>query len=117
VKVIPAKAEALATDHETSGVWEVKFGSDYGKFEGTMTLHRDGNAVKGTWAGAFGQDLPISGLWRNGYVELTFDGTWPGDKPAPMTATLAGWIDGDSANGRMKVEGRADGQWTALRKK
>src|SRR3977135_1562208 len=33
--------------------------------------------------------------------------TWPGEKPAAMTATLAGWIDGDSAKGRMKVEGRA----------
>jgi hypothetical protein len=26
------------------------------------------------------------------------------------------WIDGDSAAGRMKVEGRADGPWTAERK-
>jgi hypothetical protein len=33
-----------------------------------------------------------------------------------MTATLAGWIDGDAASGRMKVEARADGQWTAVRK-
>jgi hypothetical protein len=31
-------------------------------------------------------------------------------------AKLAGWIDGDSAGGRMKVEGHADGQWTATRK-
>jgi hypothetical protein len=117
VKVIPAPAEAVTNDGEASGTWEVKFSSDYGKYEGSMNLHRDGNALKGTWTGGFGQDLPVSGTWRNGYVELTFNGTWPGDKPAPATATLAGWVDGDAAKGRMKVEGRADGQWTALRKK
>jgi hypothetical protein len=117
VKVIPAKAEAVTNDGEASGTWEVKFATDYGKFDGSMNLHRDGNVVKGTWSGAFGKDQPVSGTWRNGYVELTFDGTWPGEKPAPVTVTLAGWVDGDSAKGRVKAEGRADGLWTASRKK
>jgi hypothetical protein len=117
VKVIPSKAEAVTNNGEAAGAWEVKFASDYGSYEGSMNLHRDGNAMKGVWSGAFGQDQPVGGTWRDGYGELTFNGTWPGEKPAPMTATLAGWIDGDAASGRMKVEGRADGQWTALRKK
>lgn len=117
VKVIPAKAEAVTNDGEVFGTWDVKFASDYGGYDGSMILHRDGNTVKGIWSGAFGHDQPISGTWHNGYVELTFDGTWLSEKPLPMTATLAGWIDGDSAKGRMKVEGRADGQWTAIRKK
>jgi hypothetical protein len=122
VKVTPAKAEAVTNDGEASGTWEVIFASDYGRFGGSMNLRREGNAVKGTWSsGEFGKELPVSGAWRNGYVELTFNGGWPSDKPdekpAPMTATLAGWIDGDSARGRMKVERRADGQWTAVRKK
>jgi hypothetical protein len=117
VKVTPAADEAVTNDGEASGTWEVKFASDYGAYVGSMSLHRDGNVVKGTWSGAFGQDQPVSGTWRNGYVELTFDGTWPGEKPAPVTLTLAGWVDGDAAKGRMKAEGRADGQWTALRKK
>jgi hypothetical protein len=30
---------------------------------------------------------------------------------------MAGWIDGDNATGRMKAESRADGIWTAERKK
>ena len=117
LKVIPAKVKAVTNGGEASGAWDVKFASDYGGYDGSMILHRDSDTVKGTWSGAFGHDQPISGTWNNGYVELTFGGTWPGEKPAPMTATLAGWIDGDSANGRMKVEGRADGQWTAVRKK
>lgn len=117
VKVIPAQPEAVTNGGEASGTWQVNFASDYGSYAGSMNLDRDGNAVKGTWTGDFGQNQPISGTWRNGYIELTFNGTWPGDRPAPMTATLAGWIDADSARGRMKVEGRADGQWTAQRKK
>ena len=117
VKVIPAKVEAVTNDGEGSGTWEVKFATDYGKYDGSMNLHRDGNMLKGAWSGAFGKDQPVSGTWRNGYVELTFSGTWPGEKPAPVTVTMAGWVDGDSANGRVKAEGRADGLWTASRKK
>jgi hypothetical protein len=30
---------------------------------------------------------------------------------------MAGWIDGDTGTGRVTVEGRADGQWTAGQKK
>ena len=114
--VSPAKAGPMTNDGEASGVWNVVFASDYGRYQGSMDLHRDGSAVKGTWSGAFGQSLPVNGTWRKGYVELTFNGTWDDKPPAAMTATLAGWIDGDSATGRMKVEGRADGQWTATRK-
>jgi len=83
-----------------------------------MQLHRDSKAIAGTWSGDFGKDLNVTGTWRDGYVELTFIGNRQDDPkapPVPATATLAGWIDGDSAAGRMKVEGRADGQWTATR--
>jgi hypothetical protein len=116
IKVIPAKPETVTNDGEASGTWDVKFASDYGKYEGSMNLRRNGNTVSGTWSGAFGQNLPIGGTWRDGYIELTFTGTWP-EKQMPAKATIAGWVDGDSATGRMKVEGRADGQWTALKRK
>jgi hypothetical protein len=33
-----------------------------------------------------------------------------------VNAFLAGWVDGDSGKGRMRVEGRADGAWVAKRK-
>ena len=117
LKITPARPQPVENGGEAAGSWDVKFGSDYGPYAGSITLQRDGAAVTGTWSGAFGDALPVSGTWRNGYVELTFSGTWDNKKPAPMTATLAGWIDGDSAGGRMKVEGRADGQWIATRKK
>ena len=117
LKITPAKAEAIENNGEAVGTWGVKFASDYGSYDGSMDLHREGNAVTGTWSGDFGQNLSVRGTWRNGYVELTFTGTWPQGKPSPAVATLAGWIDGDSAKGRMRVETRADGQWTATRKK
>jgi hypothetical protein len=81
-----------------------------------MNLTRDADNMKGTWSGDFGKELPISGTWRDGYVELTFGGTWPETK-SPATAILAGWVDGDITKGRMSVEGRAMGQWTAQRQK
>jgi len=118
LRIIPAQAQPVENGGEAAGTWDVKFSSDYGAYTGSMILHRDGGAVTGQWSGAFGPDQPISGKWRNGYIELSFGGSWPYGKPAPaISTTLAGWIDGDAAGGRMKVEGRADGQWTAVREK
>jgi hypothetical protein len=117
LKIIHAEAQPVQNVGEAAGTWDVNYASDYGRFAGSMNLHREGAVVTGTWSGAFGPSQPISGSWRNGYIELSFSGTWPEEKPGPVSATLAGWIDGDSASGRMKVEGRADGQWSAVRKK
>jgi hypothetical protein len=117
LKITPAQVQPVQNGGEAAGTWEVNYASDFGRYSGSMNLHREGGTVTGTWSGAFGDNQPISGTWRNGYVELSFRGTWPDGKPGPVDATLAGWIDGDSATGRMKVEGRADGQWNAVRKK
>lgn len=116
VKVTPAAPEPIKNDGEIAGSWAVEFSTDYGKFKGLMGLRRADSTVTGTWSGDLGQSLPVSGTWRNGYIELTFNGSWP-EKQQPVRAALAGWIDGDSGKGRMKLEGRADGQWTATRKK
>jgi hypothetical protein len=117
LRVAPEKPQPVHNGGEAAGAWRLTFASDYGKFEGTMDLHREGAAITGTWSGAFGDNRPITGAWRDGYIELTFPGQWTNGDPGPITAKLAGWIDDDSATGRMKVEGRADGQWTAERKK
>jgi hypothetical protein len=104
---------------DADGNWEVKCGTDAGPIGGTLQLKRDGDKVTGTWSGELGKDRTITGTWRNGYVELSFNVDWPLDDKgtvAPAVATLAGWVDGDSAGGRMKVEGRADGRWSAARK-
>ncbi len=117
LKITHAQAQPVQDGGEAAGTWDVNYASDYGRFAGSMNLHREGSTVTGAWSGAFGPNQPISGTWRNGYIELTFSGTWSEGKPGPVNATLVGWIDGDSATGRMKVEGRADGQWSAVRKK
>jgi hypothetical protein len=116
VRVTPSEPESVTNGSDPSGNWTVECGTDSGKFSGSMELHREGDALIGTWSGDFGNDLTVNGTWRNGYAELSFNGTWP-ERPAPVTATLAGWFDADGAKGRMKVEGRADGQWSAVRKK
>jgi hypothetical protein len=116
VRVTPVEPQFVANGGEAAGNWSLQFSSDYGKFSGSMNLHRDGEAVKGVWSGDFGNDRPISGTCRNGYIELMFNGMWPKSE-VPITAVLAGWIDGHFGKGQMKVEGRADGQWTAVRQK
>lgn len=117
LKITHAQPQPVQNGGEAAGTWDVNYASDYGRFSGSMNLHREGGTVTGTWSGAFGPNQPISGTWRDGYIELSFSGTWPEGKPGPVDAMLVGWIDGDSATGRMKVEGRADGQWSAVRKK
>ena len=78
---------------DAGGTWQVKCFSDAGIFGGTLQLARDG------------------------YVEISFDAQWKFPHlQGHGAATLAGWIDGDSAGGRMRVEGLTDGRWTATRK-
>jgi len=116
LRIENTKPDPLENGGEAAGTWDVKFTTDAGNFGGTLKLVREGSTLAGLWSGALGPDQAASGNWRDGYVELTFSGTWP-QQPGAVTATLAGWIDGDSAKGRMKIEGRADGRWTAVRKK
>ncbi len=120
LRITPSEPLPIQNGGEVAGIWHVVFASDYGRYEGVMDLRRDGKAIAGTWTGAFGKDLAVSGTWRDGYTELTFTGGWQEDDsstPIPALVTLAGWIDNDTAAGRMKVEGRADGPWTAARQK
>lgn len=120
LRITPSNPLPIKNGGEAAGIWHVIFASDYGRYEGVMNLHRDGKAITGTWSGSFGKDIAVTGTWRDGYVELTFPGGWQegaGSTPAPAVVTLAGWIDNDTAAGRMKVEGRADGPWTAIRQK
>lgn len=116
VKVTNAKPEPIANDGDAAGTWDVTFATDAGRYSGTMKLVRQYSTVAGLWSGDLGPDQAVSGTWRDGYIELHFGGTWP-DQAGTVTATMAGWVDGDSAKGRVKVEGRADGRWTAVRKK
>jgi hypothetical protein len=119
VRITPSPALPIKNGSDAAGDWSVQSSTDAGKFDGIIKLTRDGNKLTGTWSGALGDNRPVTGTWRDGYVELSFPADWPeGDlgTPGPTRAVLAGWFDGDSAKGRMRVEGRADGQWTAQRK-
>lgn len=116
LRVANTTPEPIENNGEPAGAWDVTYASDAGRYTGVLKLVRQNNTLVGIWSGDLGPDQQVGGVWRNGYVELSFGGTWPG-QPGTVTATLAGWVDGDSAKGRMKVEGRADGRWTASRKK
>lgn len=116
LRITNTKPEPIENGGDAAGEWDVKINSDAGPFAGTMKLVRQDNTLGGIWSGGLGTNQSLNGVWRDGYVELSFLGTWP-DQPGTVVATLVGWVDGDSARGKMKVEGRADGRWTATRKK
>jgi hypothetical protein len=116
VRITHAKPQPVQKGGEVAGAWQIHYGSDAGQFDVAMKLRREGATVSGTASGLMGTDLPVTGLWRNGYLELTFQGTWTQRDPGDATARLAGWIDGNAAKGRMIVNGRADGVWSGTRK-
>lgn len=120
LRITPSEPAKIQNGADVAGKWDLNYVSDTGRFQGSLALQRNDGKVSGTWSGSFGADLPVTGTWRNGYVELSFSGAWPEGTPypsgGPVPVKLAGWIDGDAGKGRMRVEGRADGSWTAIRK-
>ena len=119
VRITRAAPQNVKNGSDVAGSWQLQYSSDAGGMEASMELHRDGDKVTGTWYGPLGEGLAITGTWRNGYVDLSFAGDWPKESqqgaPGPVNAFLAGWIDGNSGQGRMRVEGRSDGAWVANR--
>jgi hypothetical protein len=122
VRVTSATPQPIKNGSDAAGTWQVKLSTDAGPFDGTLQLKREGTAITGTWAGAKERDLgneqPVSGTWRDGYVELSFTGRWkdnPKAEAVDSKTTLAGWFDGAAGKGRMKIDARADGVWTATR--
>ena len=117
VRITSATPAVVKNGADVAGEWKVRLTTDFGMFDGSMKLSREGGKVIGSWSGSFGQNLPVAGTWRDGYVELSFAGNWtaemPGGNPGAVTASFAGWIDGNSAKGRARVIERADGQWSA----
>jgi hypothetical protein len=129
MRITHAKPQALENGSDATGTWDIKYG--IGRFSGSLKLQRDGATVSGTASGLLGTDVPIevnggirrgteapvTGTWRNGYLEIAFHGALPGSGPGGVTVSLAGWIDGNSARGRVTIIGQADdGTWTATRR-
>jgi hypothetical protein len=118
LRITPAAPKPVLTGTDAAGEWVVKMNTDRGVFNVTLTLNlkRTGEKVEGTCSGAFGQDVPVTGTWRNGFIELKWRGSSPrGD--AEVETFLAGWLEGDSGKGRIRVEGTAEGVWVSNRKR
>ena len=116
VRITHAKPQAVQNGSDATGTWDIQYG--IGRFSGSLKLHRDGATVSGTASGLLGTDVPVTGTWRNGYLEIAFHGALPGTDPGGVTASLAGWVDGNSAKGRLTLSGQRqdDAAWTATRR-
>ena len=118
LRITPSTPKPVLTGTDAAGEWVVKMNTDRGAFNATLTLNlkRTGEKVEGTCSGAFGQDLPVTGTWRNGYIELKWRGSSPGGG-AEVATFLAGWLEGDAGKGRVKIEGATEGVWVSNRKR
>jgi len=116
MRITHATPAAVRNGGEVAGEWRVQATTDAVPMNGTLKLTRDGENVGGSWSGTFGDDLPVTGRWRNGYVEIEFEGifpAYPATGPAgPAAVTFAGWIDGGGMNGRVRVANRSEGTVT-----
>src|SRR5215469_12280388 len=119
LRITPSAPLPVKNGSDAAGTWAVRLASDAGPFEGTLKLARDGEKLTGTWSGGLGENKPVTGTWRDGHIDLKFEGEWPSDgrdgAPGPVTAFLEGWIDEASGKGHVHVAGRADGRWVAER--
>ena len=118
LRITHAKPQIVENGGDAAGTWDIKYG--IGRFSGSLKLQRDGAAVSGTSSGLLGTDVPVTGTWRNGYLEIALHGDWPpqASHTEPVTARLAGWVEGNSARGRVSISGQGDdGAWTATRTK
>jgi hypothetical protein len=119
LRITRAADQPVTNGSDAAGAWEVHFKGDAGPIEGTMRLARAGGRLTGVWSGGLGESRALAGLWRDGYVELSFTGEWPGGplaRPVQANVLLAGWIDGKTGRGRMRVEGCSEGVWSATMK-
>lgn len=118
LRITPAAPASIKNGSDANGTWNLKVASDAIGFETSLQLAREGTKLTGTLETEPGKTIPVTGTWRDGYVELSFPFDWPqgmDGAPGPTTAFMDGWIDDTSAKGRIRVDGRADGQWTAQR--
>jgi hypothetical protein len=118
LRITRAAPAPLQNGSDAGGAWTLKVSSDAIGFETSLHLARNGNNITGALEAEPGKTIPVTGTWRNGYVELSFPFDWPAGMdgaPGPTTAFMDGWIDNSDAKGRIRIDGRADGQWTAQR--
>jgi hypothetical protein len=113
LRITHAKPAAVRNGGEAAGEWRATAVTDAVPMDGTLKLTRDRETLAGSWSGTFGNALPVKGRWRNGYVEVEFTGIFPANPATgpegPAAVTVAGWIDGDAMNGRVRVANRAEG--------
>jgi hypothetical protein len=112
-RIVSSPPAPVKNGSEAAGSWQVKLWN----IPGVLQLKRDGDKLAGDWSGPLGKARPVTGTWRNGYIELSFEVEFGNpSKPIITRAILAGWIDGDAGSGRMSIVNFVDGLWSAVRK-
>ena len=112
LRITPAAPAPIKTASDVTGVWNLSMSTDMGPIAGELNLKRESSRVTGTYSGPLGLARAVTGTWADGFVELRFPAIWPDDKGETETV-IAGWFDGDTARGRVRIAGRTEGTWSA----
>ena len=84
-RIVSSPPVPVKNGSEAAGSWQVTSAGGAGGFQGALQLKRDGNKLAGDWSGASGKACPVTGTWRNGYIELSFE-TELGNPANPISA-------------------------------
>ncbi|MEJ7708533.1 MAG: family 16 glycoside hydrolase [Pyrinomonadaceae bacterium] len=116
LRITPSPTKQVMTGTDAAGSWTLKIATDMGPQEAEFTFKRDGAKIDGIYSGTLGRELPVTGTWRSGFIELKLRGTWTdprGQGKDEVEAVLAGWLQGNSGSGHIVVAGKTQGTWTA----
>ncbi len=94
VGLLMVAAPLLGVLHQqVSGTWVLAVDLDIGQGgEATFVLSQEGDEISGTYSGALGQDVPVTGKVTEDGVEFSFDSQ-------AGTVTYKGKIEGNTMKG------------------
>ena len=100
----PIFIEAEAAEIDMTGTWNLEVESPSGSGAPTFVLKQDGQALSGTYSGAFGES-PVQGKVNGNSFELSFD-------TAGITITYTGNVEGRQMKGDVKFATYGSGTFT-----
>jgi len=105
---------AFAAGVDVTGTWKFAVETSAGSGEPTFVFKQAGEAITGTYSGAFGE-APLKGTVKGNVIEFQFKIAPAGED---VVAEYKGTIESDtSMKGTVKFGAVAEGTWTAKKAK
>jgi hypothetical protein len=105
----PAAAGAI----DISGNWVFAVETGAGSGQPTFTFKQDGEKLTGTYTGAFGSGIKLTGTVKGGEVAFSFSGEAQGQSAEVVYKGKI--VNKDSMQGTVALAGLGEGTWTGKR--